>query len=641
MLLQSIWLYIQEFAGKDLDTSIIAKLLTFVMPRLVVVVLPLSILLASIMVFGNFAENYEFAAMKSTGISLQRAMRSLTVFIICLAGVAFLFANYAIPRAEFEFLNLRRNIAKVKPAMAIGKGQFNFIGEDINIKVGDKFGDKDQFLTDVVIHMKDKNRIGNYTVILANEGELISSDDQPLLSLKLKDGNYYSEVYQQDIKKKKREPFARSYFKTYTLNIDLSALDDVDFEDKSIDNAYTMLNVVELNDNIQKQSEEITENLKKFGDQFIKKSGFTKLDVVSGVVPKDSIQSNLLDNYERKEKIQILDIAKSGVKGNIVTLDNRKLTFARKIKTINKYEIAVHEKYVLAFSCIVLFFVGAPLGAIIRKGGLGLPIVIGMLIFLSFHFIGIFAKNGAEDNSVSPFVAAWLSSFIMLPLGIYFTYRATTDQGLFDSGSFLMPIRRLFSKGVKNNEVKEVTDDIPAYSITTDEQMLLDARSSNQLKDIVKNYKQYNYSEDIRWAAIDKLAALGITTENLKVQGYYENRNYLEAERYHTSFLKYSKWTLITYILLILSALPTGGLQDQTDPTYLFYGVFIVFCCIAILYYIFIAMQVSSISDFNKAIGKPSPSGLIILMCVTGPISYLFFHGYFRKRMKEDMQMIN
>jgi lipopolysaccharide export system permease protein len=255
--------------------------------------------------------------------------------------------------------------------MAISKGQFNFIGEDIIIKVGDKFGDKDQFLTDVVIHMKDNNRIGNYTVILANEGELISSDDQPLLSLKLKDGNYYSEVYQTDIKKKKREPFARSHFETYTLNIDLSALDDVDFEDKTIDNAYTMLNVVELNDNIKKQSEDITENLQKFGDQFVKKSGFTKLDVVSGVVPKDSIQPNLLDNYERKEKIQILDIAKSSVKGNIVTLDNRRLTFMRKIKTINKYEIAVHEKYVLAFSCIVLFFVGAPLGAIIRKGLMG------------------------------------------------------------------------------------------------------------------------------------------------------------------------------------------------------------------------------------------------------------------------------
>jgi lipopolysaccharide export system permease protein len=603
------------------------------MPRLVVIVLPLSILLASIMVFGNFAENYEFAAMKSTGISLQRAMRSLTVFIVCLSGIAFLFANYAIPRAEFEFLNLRRNIAKVKPAMAISKGQFNFIGEDINIKVADKFGDKDQFLTDVVIHMKEKNRIGNYTVILANEGELISSDDQPLLSLKLKDGNYYREIYQTDIKKKKREPFARSYFETYTLNIDLSALDDVDFDDKTIDNAYTMLNVVELNDNIQKQSEDITENLKKFGDQFIKKSGFTKLNVVGGVVAKDTILPNLLDNYERQAKIQILDIAKSSVKGNIVTLDNRRLTFMRKIKTINKYEIAVHEKYVLAFSCLILFFVGAPLGAIIRKGGLGLPIVIGMLIFLTFHFIGIFAKNGAEDNSIHPFVAAWISSFIMLPLGIYFTYRATTDQGLFDiSGFFLVPIKRLFSKRLQIQEIEEAPDVIPTYSLTVEEQTLLDARSSNQLKDIVKNYKQYNYSENMRWAAIDKLAVLGITTEHLKVQGYYENKNYVEAERHYKKFRTHSKWTLVTYLLFVVVSVITSLL----DSEYLFFDILFV-----VLYYYFVIMQMLSISDFNKAIGKPPPTGFIIIMCVTGPISYLFFHVYFKKRMKEDMQTMN
>lgn len=521
MLLQSIWLYIQEFAGKDLDTSIIVKLLTFVMPRLVVIVLPLSILLASIMVFGNFAEKYEFAAMKSTGISLQRAMRSLTVFIVCLAGISFLFANYAIPRAEFEFLNLRRNIAKVKPAMAIGKGQFNFIGEDINIKVGDKYGENDEFLTDVVIHMKDNNRIGNYTVILANEGELISSDDQPLLSLKLKDGNYYNEVYEQDIKKKKREPFARSYFETYTLNIDLSALDDVDFEDKSIDNAYTMLNVVELQENIDKQSEDISENLKKFGDQFVKKAGFTSLDAVSGVEEKDSVAPNLLDNYQRKEKLQILEIAKSGIKGNITTLDNRKLTLARKIKTINKYEIAVHEKYVLAISCIILFFVGAPLGAIIRKGGLGLPIVVGMIIFLAFHFIGIFAKNGAEDNTVHPAFAAWLSSLIMLPLGIYFTYRATTDQGLFDSDAFIAPIKKLF---VKKQPAKRMdhSDQLPKYTLTKEQDGFLETRSANQLKDIVKSYQEKGYDEDMKWAAIDKLSKLGITIENLKSQGFYK-----------------------------------------------------------------------------------------------------------------------
>ena len=207
-VLQSVWLYIQELAGRDLDFSVILKFLLLVTPSLVSLVLPLSVLLTSIMTFGNLAENYEFAAMKSTGISLQRAMKSLIVFIVFLGIVSFLFANYVIPASQYEFRNLRRNIGKLKPAMIIRSGQFNPIGDDINIRVAEKYGDRDQYLTDVIIHQKEKGRVGNFTVINAKEGELISSLDSPVLSLKLTNGNYYSEVYQKDFKKRNKEPLS-------------------------------------------------------------------------------------------------------------------------------------------------------------------------------------------------------------------------------------------------------------------------------------------------------------------------------------------------------------------------------------------------------------------------------------------------
>ena len=152
-ILQSVWVYISELAGKDLEIEIVLKFLLYVSPRIVVLVLPLTILLASIMVFGGFSENYEFAAMKSTGISLQRAMKSLSVFIIFLAVISFFFANSVIPFAEFNFYSLRRNIAKVKPAMAIAEGQFNQLN-DINIKVAEKSGENGEFLKDVIIHQK-------------------------------------------------------------------------------------------------------------------------------------------------------------------------------------------------------------------------------------------------------------------------------------------------------------------------------------------------------------------------------------------------------------------------------------------------------------------------------------------------------
>src|SRR5690606_35269676 len=164
------WLYIRELAGKDLDISVIAKLLIYFLPKLIPLVVPLTILLASIMVFGSFAENYEFAAMKSTGISLQRAMSGLSVFIVILGFITFVFANNVIPWSEFNSYNLRKNIAKLKPAMAIAEGQFNEIGA-YNIKVEDKIDDKN--LKDVIIHIKslDGRRIAE--TIKSKTGELI------------------------------------------------------------------------------------------------------------------------------------------------------------------------------------------------------------------------------------------------------------------------------------------------------------------------------------------------------------------------------------------------------------------------------------------------------------------------------------
>ena len=457
-ILQTIWLYIKDLAGKDLDFFVIMKFLMYFSPRLVTLVLPLTILLTSIMTFGNFAENYEFAAMKSSGISLQRAMRSLTFFIVGLSVVSFLFANYVIPAAEFESLNLRRNIAKVKPAMALSKGQYNEIGDTYIIKIADKSGDNDQFLNDVIIYQKDPSRQGNFTVIKAKEGELISAGDDNVLSLKLKDGNYYNEIEQNDYRKKSRQPFVKSYFETYTINIDLSELDNVDMEEKSIDNAYTMLNVAKLDSSITDLSKQYTNYLKQLGNTQNKRINLTALDSsYAGQIKVDTskiVKPVVLENFTPADQLQIIDFARTAANANVNSVKSRKVDNSARIKSLSKYEIALHEKFVLAFGCIILFFVGAPLGAIIRKGGLGLPIVVGVVLFLTYHFIGIFAKNSAEDGSISPWIASWLSSLIMLPLGVYLTYRATTDQGLFDIDNFLDPIKKIFQKLTRNKREK-------------------------------------------------------------------------------------------------------------------------------------------------------------------------------------------
>lgn len=445
-VLQTIWLYIGELAGKDLDFMIIMKFLLYFSPKLVPLVLPLTILLTSIMTFGSFAENYEFAAMKSSGISLQRAMRSLTLFILLVSATAFVFANNVIPAAEYKSINLRKNIAQMKPAMAISEGVFNEVG-DINIKVADKSGNNDQYLTDVIIHKKSDRRSGNFTVIKATEGELIGSTESNLLSLVLKDGNYYDEIQETSPRSRRSRPFAKSYFQEYVINIDLSNINNVDVEEERYTNSHNMLKISELTQTIDSFSTSYNADLSRFSENLYNRTGLHNLS--RNFTPRDStvvIENTVLDIFDAYRSSQIINLALGNVNGAVASLTTKRAEFKQAEKRLNKFEIALHEKYVLGAACIVLFFVGAPLGAIIRKGGMGLPMVIAIMLFLTYHFIGIFAKNSAEEGSISPFVATWLSTFILLPLGILLTYRATTDRGLFNPSSLFDPIKKLLKK---------------------------------------------------------------------------------------------------------------------------------------------------------------------------------------------------
>jgi lipopolysaccharide export system permease protein len=447
-VLQTIWLYINELAGKDLDVWIILKFLWFVSPRLIPLVLPLTILVTSLMVFGSFAENYEFAAMKSTGISLQRAMRSVMAFILLLSVVAFFFANDVIPYSEYKWQNLRRNIAQVSPSMVITEGQFSQIGDNFNIKVAEKSGDRKQYLRDIVIHKKDAVRPnGNYTVIIADNGELVSAEGSNTLSLILNDGNYYDDVQLKDPVKQKRNPFAKSYFEEYTINIDLTEFNNTDVDKENELSNQNMYNMSELFVEIDSLSASYTKDIQVFSENMYYRSGVAKMVEFRNrdTSAVDTLRT-VLNLFDKKKQPEIIGLALNNVKGTIQSIDAKKSEFKIKTKRLNKFEMALHDKYVLAIACIILFFVGAPLGAIIRKGGMGLPMVVAIVLFLTYHFIGIFAKNSAEDGTLHPFIATWLSTVIMLPLSIWLTYRATTDQGVFDLDAFMQRFTKFLKK---------------------------------------------------------------------------------------------------------------------------------------------------------------------------------------------------
>lgn len=453
-ILQGIWLFIAELAGKDLDVWLVVKFLLFYSPKMIPLVLPLSILLASIMTFGNFAENYEFAAMKSSGISLNRAMRSLTIFIFGLSIVAFVFANNVIPKAEFKFINLRKNILQRKPAMAIAEGQFNAIG-DFNIKVDKKSGENGEKLEGVTIHKRSKGAV-NATIIRSKTGLLKSNEDSNLLQLELFDGYYYEEIAAKNPAEREKMPFAKSSFSRQVMNIDLSFLNSNDEDDEQIANTNTMLTISELNytidsleNNYVKDAVNIAENLATRNNSMlahINSAHITDSLPAPAKTAKAGPEDLLTIIPQEKDKIAILDIANANNGSSNFAIVSGKNELQAKIKNINSHWLAFYDKFVIAYACLLMFFIGAPLGAIIRKGGLGLPIVFAVLIFIIFHFINTFGKKLAQENGIAPFWGAWMSAFVLTPLAILLTYRATNDIGMINMDAVLMPFQKVVQK---------------------------------------------------------------------------------------------------------------------------------------------------------------------------------------------------
>lgn len=443
-ILQTIWLFIYDLAGRDLDLMLVVKFLLYGMPRIIPLVIPLSVLLASIMTFGSLSENYEFAAMKSAGISLQRAMRGLTIFIFILSITSFFFANNVIPYAEYKFINFRKNIAQRKPAMAIAEGQFSQIGL-YSIKVDKKTGENGNHLTGVTIHKKSINGEGVRTVIKAKYGDLVSSENSNFLKLVLNDGYYYEDIIPNKWEDRRKVPFAKATFKKDVINMDLSILNG-NQDNQSITNTSNMLNLSELNYTIDSLRKNYKRDVISFADNVHHRSPI--LNENKSILPMkvDVVKPDLMALLTTSEKLQILQFASSNVNNTLFSIESSKDELNMKQIAINDHLGAVYDKFVVAFACLLMFFIGAPLGAIIRKGGIGLPIVFAVAIFISFHFINTFGKRLAGENGMDPFLGSWLASLILTPLAILLTYRATNDFGSFNLDVITVPFQNLMKK---------------------------------------------------------------------------------------------------------------------------------------------------------------------------------------------------
>jgi lipopolysaccharide export system permease protein len=630
-ILQGVWLFIADLAGKDLDSYLIIKFLTFYSPTVVPLVLPLSVLLASIMTFGNFAENYEFAAMKSSGISLRRAMHSLTIFILGLSLVAFLFANNIIPQAQFKFINLRKSIVQQKPSMAITEGQFSTVGNH-TIKVAEKYGENDNLLRDVTIHKLSNLGVGTNVVIKAKRGELISSEKSNFLQLILFDGNYYEDVPVKNYAEKNKVPFAKSAFKKYIINFDLAPLQKTDMESDQITNTNNMLNINELKYTLDSLENNYKKDIISYSENTKQRLSVNRINLNTKTF-RDTIIKDLTSIVQQNQLANVFDNAKSNVSNIKFSIEGSNYDLEEKVKNINNHWLAFYDKFVIAYACLLMFFIGAPIGAIIRKGGLGLPIVFAMIVFIVYHFINVFGKKLAQEDGITPFLGAWMSSILLTPVAILLTYRATNDIGLVNMDVILQPFLKLFKKNTQPVEFKKEIIDLDKININFEEDEFLkfNKMSDSILIGIVKNSEQFGYTASQRIKLLKILESRGITQKELLYSNNLYNSEYLKLTHCVTIYKKQSKIALLLFILSIVFSAVLNSMNIV---------LLILALLNSILMYFYIYKSGQILSEISKITNRQGFVNIYLAIILGFPF-FVLIYFYNRKQLKETMEEFN
>ncbi len=431
LLMQFLWKYIDDLVGKGLEWYIVLELLFYASSTFVPLALPLAILLSSIMTFGNLGEHYELVAMKSSGISLWKIMRPLIILSIMISGVAFYFSNNVLPIANLKFKSLLYDVRKQKLAFDITEGIFYDGMDGFVMRVGEKEKD-DRTIRDVMIY-NHLERHGNTDLTLADSGRMESTPDGRYLIFHLFNGYNYQEKDDQKDYRFNRQ-FQKTRFQEEYRRFDLSGFDMKRTDEDLFKNNYSMLNISQLNYAIDSLSALYQNKQDNFEENFNKNYQYYHTIDSAAYLETANADSLLapLDGWTKAEKGIIIQRALNKARGVKSNIEWHISDYETKREWLSKHEVAWHKKFTLSFACLVLFFIGAPLGAIIRKGGIGLPVVVSVLFFVLFHIITITGEKSAIAGAISVEVGMWIASAVLLPLGFFLTIKATSDSPLLD-----------------------------------------------------------------------------------------------------------------------------------------------------------------------------------------------------------------
>jgi len=451
LVMQSLWLAFDEIAGKGIDIFFILKFLGYLALMLTPTALPIGILLSSIMAMGNLSENYEMAAIKSAGISLKRVIRPLIILTLFISALNFVFLNNIYPWATLKQKNLYLNMKKKKPALALVPGAFNTEIPGYSIKFEEKYGEEENLLKNVQISDLSAAK-GKIKVITAEKGIISTTEGSKYMTLTLENGNYYEEHVTKSMKPDERAkmPASNATFKKYTINIDISSFSDDDkLDDERVKTHQGMLSIVQLDSTSRKTKENYDVFVTNRADYFYNIIEAKKLYKYHDTLIDDKLDADILQNFNTKNKTIVLSESLQLLKRTIDRNGSQKKAFKDKRKLLNLYDHEISYRISFALACLVLFFIGAPLGSIVRKGGFGLPMILAISVFVIYFFISKLGGNLSEESVISALFGSWLSTIILLPFGILLTRRATKGMGIFNIDSVFSKFQNFFKRFIK------------------------------------------------------------------------------------------------------------------------------------------------------------------------------------------------
>lgn len=440
LLMQFLWKHVAELVGKGIGWSVLGEFFVYAILSLVPMALPLAILLASLMTFGNLGENFELTAMKAAGISLFRIMRPLIILIAAVCVGAFYFSNYVLPVSQTKLWTLIFSLRQKSPEFDIPVGEFYSGINGVNIYVRGK--DKG-LLKDLMIY-DFSNGFENATVMVADSGRVQFTADNKYLLLSLYNGESFENLKKQRISNSPSSiPYRRETFASKEMLLDFDS-EFNRFDESLLQDQHVSKNIKQLTQSIDSVTKIADARSSDQGRQIVQQHYFGREESFGRALIKDTLNQDkknfnadsLFLSLSQNDMVRATSMAVEKARSMKELVEYNRMMLDEAVNYVRRHEIERHRKFTLSFACLIFFFIGAPLGAIIRKGGLGTPVVISVIMFIVYYIIDNTGYKMAREGLWDTFEGMWLSSAVLLPIGIFLTYKAVVDATLLNAEQY-------------------------------------------------------------------------------------------------------------------------------------------------------------------------------------------------------------